>query len=422
MIKKAAPPAPLLPKSTVKNGLALYVHWPWCIKKCPYCDFNAHVNKNRDENLYLSCLIKELEYWSLKVNKNSLTSLFFGGGTPSLADCTTIEQVITAAKKHLHKHPCNTQKLEVTLEVNPATYRPEMFHKFVSAGVTRFSIGVQSLSSDELTFLGRAHDVNEALTTIEQAQKSGAEVSVDFIYGLPNFMGTHAQNLARWQKNLAKISAFGTDHVSAYQLTIEPGTKFFADVNKNQWQPLSDDLQADFFTATQETLATSGFQGYEISNFARPGTNNMLKVCQHNLHVWRYGDYLGIGAGAHGRITNAAGQRIATRNFRMPETYQKEVADKNHALYEKTPLSTHESAQEAVLNGLRLSEGILIGKNAKNASKLLTESLFHWSSIQKLVNNHLLTQENCSEFISLKTTPRGQLLLDSILPEILKSA
>lgn len=422
MVKKAAHLPPLLPPNCTKNALALYVHWPWCVKKCPYCDFNAHVNENRDENLYLSCILKELEYWETKVNKHSLTSIFFGGGTPSLADCRTIEHIIQAAQNHLNKRPLHQQKLEVTLEVNPATYRPEMFHNYVSAGVTRFSIGVQSLSSDELTFLGRAHDVTEALTTINQAQKSGAEVSIDFIYGLPNFMDSHQKNLSRWQKNLDKITALGTDHVSAYQLTIEPGTKFYADVHKNKWEPLPDDLQADFFTTTQETLSAAGFYGYEISNFARADAQtNMLKVCQHNLHVWRYGDYVGVGPGAHGRVTQNNGQRLASRNFRMPATYELEVQDKKHGLYEKMTLTSAEAAQEAVLNGLRLSEGVHIKNNAKNGLNLITEDLFCWPNISRLVNNDLLRQTNLPDGKILQTTPRGQLLLDSILPEILKA-
>lgn len=441
---------PFLLPETPKSGIALYVHWPWCLKKCPYCDFNAHVNPSRDESAYFSCILSELEGISKKVGKRSLTSIFFGGGTPSLASPHFIGAVIDAAHCLFPPSPdllTNFPSPEVTLEVNPATYRPQMFHDFVSAGVTRFSIGVQSLDAQALNFLGRVHDTKEALNTINFALESGAEVSTDFIYGLPK------QNLEIWRKNLLQMTQMGTHHLSAYQLTIEPHTKFFADVNKEKWQPLDDDHQADFYLTTHETLKESGFYGYEISNFAKTDVNNRLLACRHNLHVWRYGDYIGLGAGAHGRThftdnsevpekpnrddhllpsktqsEDFASQslpapipiheKVATRNFKMPETYMREIKDKNQAYYEEILLTSFEAAQEAILNGLRLSEGLCVLKSQKTALKRLSECHFNWKNVLHLVSAHLLTLSEYDNFFILATTPRGQILLDSILESI----
>ncbi|RYG62136.1 MAG: radical SAM family heme chaperone HemW [Alphaproteobacteria bacterium] len=352
--------------------LAVYVHWPWCKAKCPYCDFNSHAGTIQEEP-YIEGLLQEIRGWAagcvldgreiggFAVETHRLESIFFGGGTPSLMQANSIGRVINACRSL----GVLDDTTEVTVECNPTSFAtPDDAQRFFNdlrlAGVNRVSIGIQGLKQEWLRFLGREHSVNDALATLEAAQAVFRNVNCDVIYGLPG------QTLEDWENLLKHLSARGLPHISAYQLTVEKNTRFHVDVKRGAWVPIDADLEADFFEATRETLLDAGYENYEISNFAKPGF-----ACRHNVHVWRYGEYLGIGAGAHGRITDRTGTRLATTVIRQPEGYLRRMTATEtpplQRVVQTTALTLPETAQEAVFSGLRLAEGC----NMENLSKIV---------------------------------------------------
>ena len=328
-----------------RGPLALYIHWPFCVSKCPYCDFNSHVREKIDHGSFRDAYLKALRAWGRLLTHRQLVSIFFGGGTPSLMDPEIAAAVIAEARR---LWPTNGD-LEITLEANPNSAEAARFKSFAEAGVNRISIGVQALDNAALKFLGRAHDQNEALKAIEAAQKAVGRVSFDLIYGRPG------QSVTAWKEELGHAISLGTTHLSAYQLTIEKGTPFFSMAERGAFEIPDEDTQADLYEVTQDVLAHAGLPPYEISNHARPGDE-----CRHNLVYWRYGDYVGIGPGAHGRLTNTEGSTgLATAAHRKPEAWlEATLGDDPLALVETNALSRDQRVDEMAMMGLRLSSGI----------------------------------------------------------------
>jgi len=382
--------------------LGVYVHWPYCARICPYCDFNVYKNREIDAARWSAALLHDLEYWAAQTPGRPLTSLYFGGGTPSLAPLRVIETVIGACDRlwGFEDSP------EITLEANPTDAEQSLFSSFASAGVNRLSLGIQSLRDDALKFLGRNHGAQEARGAIEQARKVFGRFTFDLIYARPD------QTLAAWKAELREALALGAPHMSLYQLTIEPGTAFDKAVTRGAWAPPDDDAGADFFDATQEICAAAGLPAYETSNHARPGHQS-----RHNMIYWRQDDYIGIGPGAHGRLT-INGERLASQNHLAPETYLGAVEKPGEKLGEKPSagaslvetLNEHAQLTERLSMGLRLTDGIPL-----YADDYFYADEARVSNLERLMNEGFLSH-NCG---ILRTTPRGRPLLNRLLYELL---
>ena len=326
------------PSTLPRSDLALYVHWPFCIAKCPYCDFNSHVRRAIDEEHWFDALFIDLAFEHMVNAGRRIGSIFFGGGTPSLMPPALVAALIKRADALWGL----TDDCEITLEANPSSVEAARFGALAKAGVNRVSIGLQSFDDAALRFLGRLHDAAEGVAALEVAQRHFRRVSFDLIYALPG------QEEGAWRAELTRALGFGTGHLSLYQLTIEPGTRFATLVREGRFAPLADDPAADLFAMTQEMAAQAGLPAYEISNHARPGERS-----RHNLAYWHYADYLGIGPGAHGRRGG-----VATLRHKKPENYLAAVARQHHGIAEERPLGRNEQASEALLMGLRLADGI----------------------------------------------------------------
>jgi len=317
---------------------ALYIHWPFCARKCPYCDFNSHVRDEVDHERWQAALLADMAFEADVAGGEPLDSVFFGGGTPSLMPPALVTALLAEAEKRWGFAP----GIEITLEANPSSVEAARFADLAAAGVNRVSLGVQALDDAALRFLGRLHDADEALAALDVAQRQFGRVSFDLIYARPG------QTEAAWQAELARALTFGTGHLSLYQLTIEPGTRFATLVREGQLTPLDEDTCADLFAMTRAMTAAAGLPAYEISNHARAGEQS-----RHNLTYWRYGDYVGIGPGAHGRCGGKA-----TVRHRKPENWLDAVAARGHGIAELRDLGRREQASEALLMGLRLGEGV----------------------------------------------------------------
>jgi oxygen-independent coproporphyrinogen-3 oxidase len=371
--------------------LALYIHWPFCVSKCPYCDFNSHVRESIDQQAWREALLADLAHEAALLPDRRLTSIFFGGGTPSLMEPATAHALIEAARRHWNA----ADDIEITLEANPSSVEAARFADLASAGINRVSLGLQSLEDTALRFLGRAHSASEGLAALDVAQRHFDRVSFDLIYALPG------QTATEWEAMLTRALDRGTGHLSLYQLTIEPGTRFAALHAAGKLSPLDTDAAADLFELTGEMTTAAGLPLYEISNHARPGEES-----RHNLTYWRYGDYAGVGPGAHGR---RHGQR--TVRHRKPENFLSGLARNGHGIIEEAPLSAIEGADEALVMGLRLAEGIVPEEIRTRFSldRLLDERM-----VGRLVaSGHLSMQGD-----RLRTTEAGRLLLDHILGQI----
>ncbi len=328
-----------LRKAEENLARALYIHWPFCLAKCPYCDFNSHVRRTADMVAWKDALLADMRHEHAQISsQETLTSIFFGGGTPSLMPPDLVSDLLAEADRLWGFE----RDIEITLEANPSSVEADKFADLARAGVNRVSLGVQSLRDESLRFLGRLHDADEALRAIEIAARHFGRTSVDLIYALPG------QSEAEWQTELGEALALGTAHMSLYQLTIEPATRFATDVRRGAFEPLDDDRAADLFALTRAMTGAAGLPAYEVSNHARPGQES-----RHNLTYWRYRDYVGIGPGAHGRRGG-----IATVRHRKPENFLEAVAKRTHGIAEQRVLGRCEQAAEALLMGLRLREGI----------------------------------------------------------------
>ena len=371
--------------------LALYVHWPFCVSKCPYCDFNSHVRDSVDQHAWREALLADLAHEAALLPGRRLTSVFFGGGTPSLMDPCTVEAVVTAAAKHWRA----ANDIEITLEANPNSVEAGRFAELAGAGVNRLSLGLQSFDDKALTFLGRAHSAREGFRALEIAQKTFTQVSFDLIYALPG------DSVDGWSATLGQALSLGTSHLSLYQLTIEPGTRFASMVARRELEPLDADASAILYETTDVMASAAGLPSYEISNYSRPGRES-----RHNLTYWRYGDYAGIGPGAHGRRLG-----MRTVRHRKPENFLSGLARNGHGIAEEALLSMPEAADEALVMGLRLGEGI---DADAIAARFGFGRIVDWSRVDALVRSGHLERHGAR----IRLTADGRLVLDYILGEI----
>lgn len=323
-------------------ALALYVHWPFCLSKCPYCDFNSHVREQVEQARWRSALLAELGFYAERLGARRLTSIFFGGGTPSLMPAETVAAVIETARGHWQAE----QDLEITLEANPTSVEAGRFAGYLAGGVKRLSLGVQSLDQQALTFLGREHSAGEARQALDLALSTFERVTFDLLYARPE------QSPRAWRRELADALALGSEHLSLYQLTLEPGTQFHAAARRGELRLPVEEEQRALFDLTQEMTAAAGLAAYEISNHAKPGAES-----RHNLTYWRYGDYLGVGPGAHSRLSRP-GERWAQRQHRAPEVWLDRVERSGNAEQERNVLPLDRQIEEMSMMGLRLTEGI----------------------------------------------------------------
>jgi putative oxygen-independent coproporphyrinogen III oxidase len=374
-------------------ALALYIHWPFCIAKCPYCDFNSHVRGDVNQHSWQNALLADMAYEAMLTPATKLSSIFFGGGTPSLMPPATVAALIKAARQHWGFEP----DIEITLEANPSSVEAARFADLANAGVNRVSLGLQALDDATLRFLGRAHNVAESLHALDIAQRHFDRVSIDLIYARPD------QTSAQWRAELAQAIGFGTTHMSLYQLTIEPGTRFQTMVQRGDFTPLDDDDAADLFDLTQSMMTSAGLPAYEISNHARAGDES-----RHNLTYWRYQDYIGIGPGAHGRRGN-----MATQRHKKPENFLNAIARNSHGLQIEDPLDPATQAMEALLMGLRLREGVDIPAMARRFA-IGVADLLDWQAVDKLTALGFIQKDESHVSI----TPKAMVLLDAILPQI----
>ncbi len=373
----------------------VYVHFPFCAAKCPYCDFNSHVRTAVDEDAWVSGVERELEWVAgQQQSRPVVETIFFGGGTPSLMSGHAAGRVLA---KIASLWPM-ANDVEITLEANPASADAARFADYRAAGINRVSLGVQALNDVDLKALGRLHDKAEALAALAMAQRNFDRVSLDLIYARPR------QTDAQWRAELKEALGFGTEHLSLYQLTIEPLTPYALLHHKGELVIPDDDLAAGLYETTQEITDAVGLPAYEISNHAKPGAQS-----RHNLIYWRYGDYAGVGPGAHGRIQTRQG-RIATAAIRLPERWREAVAQSGHGFSDQIAIHDGDAAREHLLMNLRLSEGLdLSAYDLRWGTKPSSEKL------SPLIAQNLLTLKGDI----LTATPTGRLVLNALIAEIL---
>jgi len=375
-------------------GFGIYVHWPFCLSKCPYCDFNSHVRHEKpDDARFARAIAAELADAAAAAGGRTVTSIFFGGGTPSLMGPSTVGAILDAIARHWPLEPA----CEITLEANPTSVEAERFRGYRAAGVNRVSLGVQSLDNDALKFLGRLHSAEEALAAIAIARANFPRLSFDLIYARPG------QTPAAWRAELTRAIAEASEHLSLYQLTIEDDTPFAA-LHRSGRLTIPDEAEARaLWDVTQETCAARGLPAYEISNHARPGAE-----CRHNLVYWRYGDYVGVGPGAHGRIGNGKIRR-ATMTERHPEKWLALVEANGHGRVVDDPLRQDEQADELLLMGLRLREGIELARYAALAGRNLNSARIATLEAEGLVE---------ARDGRLRVTAGGFAVLDAIVADL----
>mgnify|MGYP001394456342 FL=1 len=342
-----------------QDALALYIHWPFCLAKCPYCDFNSHVRAEIPQARFAQALRTELAHEANRLGRRRLTSIFFGGGTPSLMAPQTVASLIDDATSLFDAAP----NLEITLEANPTSVEAERLKDFRQSGINRVSLGIQALNDEALHFLGRQHSATQALAALELARSLFPRITFDLIYARPN------QSVAAWKTEMETALQLVADHVSLYQLTIEPGTKFEALYRQGSFSLPDEETAAELYETTTAITHAHGLNAYEVSNYAKPGSES-----RHNLTYWHYGDYLGLGPGAHGRIT-LDGQLYATRRHRAPEPWAELVERTGSGQTSQEPLVPQERAREMLLMGLRLQEGVALKHFEARTGLHLSETL-----------------------------------------------
>jgi oxygen-independent coproporphyrinogen-3 oxidase len=380
------------------SGFGLYVHWPFCRAKCPYCDFNSHVVPAVDEARWTRALLAEIDRSARELGPRTLASIFFGGGTPSLMAPATVAAVIERA---IALFP-PAADLEITLEANPTSVEAARLAGFRAAGVNRVSLGVQALDDGALRFLGREHGAAGALAAVDLAARLFPRFSFDLIYGRPG------QTVAAWRAELDEALGHADGHLSVYQLTIEPGTRFDLLQRTGALEMPDDDLLAEIYELTQERLAAVGLRAYEISNHARPGEES-----RHNLIYWRSGEWLGVGPGAHGRL-NAGDARIATGAWRLPKAWLERVERAGSGERRRTALTRAEQVEELLVMGLRLSEGIGLARLTRTAGRPLRE-VIDPVALERFVGDGWLIQEDGR----LAATAAGRQRLNALLGALL---
>ncbi|MCF3643172.1 radical SAM family heme chaperone HemW [Rhizobium sp. TRM95111] len=387
--------APFRPRDALDPGFGIYVHWPFCAAKCPYCDFNSHVRHQPvDQPRFVAAFLKEMAAMRALTGPRSVTSIFMGGGTPSLMAPGTVEAILSAIARQWHV----PDGIEITMEANPSSVEAERFRGYRAAGVNRVSLGVQALNDADLRFLGRLHDVADALKAIRLARDIFPRMSFDLIYARPN------QTVEAWDRELREAVSYAVDHLSLYQLTIEEGTPFFGLHKAGKLAVPDGEHSAVLYEATQEITAREGLPAYEVSNHARPGAES-----RHNLTYWRYGDYAGIGPGAHGRLTTA-GARVATATERVPEHWLTLVEEQGHGMVEQEILDYEAQADELLLMGLRLKEGVDLARwqmlSGRDPDPEREQFLIDHGFVERLGNARL------------RCTPAGMLILDAVVADL----
>lgn len=376
-------------------GFGVYIHWPFCAAKCPYCDFNSHVRNAVDHDKWCDALLTDLQTQADQTNTETVRSVFFGGGTPSLMDPKTVEALLD---RIVAMYPC-ADDLEVTLEANPTSVEAEKFRAFKNAGITRISMGIQALNNADLKRLGRMHSAREAMDAFSIARSTFERVSFDLIYARQD------QTLANWEAELTTALDMAVDHLSLYQLTIEPGTRFGDLYKRDRLKGLPDDaLSADMFALTQDICEAAGMPAYEVSNHARAE-----RECRHNLVYWRYGHYLGIGPGAHGRVGRDT-STFERQSHLMPETWLNGVTQSGHGLSGDRVLSNKERSEEYLLMSLRLKEGSNLSRFASISGCDLDSEV-----IGQLCDDGFLQRSNDR----IWTTQNGRMVLNEILRQLL---
>ena len=380
------------------RGFGLYIHWPFCRAKCPYCDFNSHVATNVDHDRFAAAFRREMAYMAAEYGTGQpLYSLFFGGGTPGLMPPALVGGVIRAADDLFGLAP----HVEITAEANPTSAEAGTFAGFAAAGVNRLSLGIQSLRDDGLVFLGREHSADEAISALRQAQRHFERLSIDLIYAHKD------QTMQGWRDELHQALDLGVDHMSVYQLTIEHGTVFFTRARRGETLTMEDDHAADLFLETNRIMSEAGMPAYEISNHAKPG-----EECRHNLTYWRAGDWIGIGPGAHGRMDMDGGRReLATR--RSPASWLEQVETEGHGIETILEEQAGDAVTEALMMGLRLAAGVDMTALSRRFDDLPRH--IDMAAHDKLITNGVLATEKGY----LRTTPQSRLVLNRILADLL---
>ncbi len=380
-------------------AFGIYIHWPFCLSKCPYCDFNSHVHDAIDHDQWREAYLRELEHAAALSRGRTVETVFFGGGTPSLMQPETVAAILEKIKV---LSP-GAETMEVTLEANPTSVEAGKFRDFRAAGVNRVSLGIQAFNSQDLKFLGRTHDLSQAKTAIETAANIFDRFSFDLIYARPG------QSVEDWQAELREALEFAAGHLSLYQLTIEQGTPFYIQHQRGEFRIPEQELAADLYDATQEMLEAAGMPAYEVSNHARPGQES-----RHNLIYWRYGDYAGIGPGAHGRLTTAD-QKFGTRAHRAPDIWLRQVAEQGHGWHPHESVDRTQRVLEAILMGLRLREGVPIARLAEEYGGDPYE-IIDAGKVRTLESEGLVTLQN----ETLCTTAQGLKRLNGVLSYLLR--
>jgi len=376
------------------SELALYIHWPFCKSKCPYCDFNSHVRAGVNEARWKAALLAELDHWARETEGALVSTVFFGGGTPSLMNPSTVAALIERIQSRWGLAP----EAEITLEANPTSVEAARFRDLRQAGVNRVSLGIQALNDRDLKFLGRGHDAQEARRAVELARAVFPRFSFDLIYARPG------QETASWKAELSEALALAGDHLSLYQLTIEPGTAFAPAHDRGDFTLPDDEQTGELYEATQELLDAAGLPAYEISNHARPG-----QECRHNLAYWRGMDYAGIGPGAHGRLDAGPG-RYAVRQYRAPETWLEAVEKRGHGTEAVERLSQAQRRAELLMMGLRLAEGVSRFRFIGIAGRSFEDELGR-EKLNPLIEGGFLELDQSA----LRATPAGRQRLNAVL-------
>ena len=378
-------------------GFGIYVHWPFCRAKCPYCDFNSHVRHQPvDAMAFARALTSEMQGLAARTPGRQVTSVFFGGGTPSLMPPAAVAMVLDAIADTWPVAP----DVEVTLEANPTSVEAENFAGYRAAGVNRASVGVQALNDRDLKSLGRQHTANEALAAYGLAARIFPRTSFDLIYARPG------QSAADWASELRQALEHQQGHMSLYQLTIEPGTRYAELAARGLLRTPGEDAAADLFDATQAVTAQAGLPAYEVSNHASPGHE-----CRHNLTYWRSGDYAGVGPGAHSRLTGPDGRRIGLATERHPEQWRAGIEAQGQAVTEEIVIDATEQGEEYVLMGLRLGEGIELARYTRLAGKALDSA-----KLDRLVAGGFLARS--ADHRRIAATPAGRRVLNSLIAEL----
>ncbi len=377
------------------SGFGVYIHWPFCLAKCPYCDFNSHVRADIDQTAWRDALVSEIRETAKITGPRDVNTVFFGGGTPSLMPPETITIIIAEINKVWGLNP----GAEISMEANPTSVEAGRFAAFSDAGINRLSMGIQALNDTDLKALGRMHSAEDAIKAFDIAKKYFSNVSFDLIYARQN------QTLENWCNELKKAIDMAVDHLSLYQLTIENGTRFGDLYNRGKLRNLPDEaIATDMYFATQDICGAAGMAGYETSNHCKNG-----KECLHNLNYWRYGDYAGIGPGAHGRLT-INGQRFASSTHLSPEKWLDEVKKTGLGRAEFERLSTTDQAIEYLMMSMRLNEGADLARYESLAKTKLKTSVINDLTSDGLIENYRG---------NLRSTAKGKPLLNGILRELL---